>query len=162
MTYSKLKTQTYPTAVNNSSTLHLCRGADSNCWNFKHYHNQNVTVELLVVRGDGPSLMGRDCLQKIRLDWHSLHQIQATYNTIQNLHTIFSTHGLLEVTVSHNGAPFVSAEFKKFLSKNRVCHTSTPYHPKSNGQAERSVQRLKQALKKSTNSCFKPRYLVFC
>ena len=117
MTYNKLKTQTYPTAVNNSSTLHLCKGADSNCWNFKHYHNQNVTVGLLVVRGDGPSLMGRDCLQKIKLDCHSLHQLQATYTTIQNLHTIVSTHGLLEVIVSHSGAPLLVQNSRNFCQK---------------------------------------------
>ena len=44
------------------------------------YHNQKVTADLLVVKGDGPSLMGRDWLQQITLDWHSLHQIQATHN----------------------------------------------------------------------------------
>ena len=37
-------------------------------------------MELLVVKGDGPSLMGRDWLQQITLDWHSLHQIQANHN----------------------------------------------------------------------------------
>ena len=43
--------------------------------------NQNVTADLLVVKNDGPSLMGRDWFQQITLDWHSLHQIQATHNT---------------------------------------------------------------------------------
>ena len=105
--------------------------------------------------------MGRDCLEKIKLDWHSLHQIQPTHNTIQSLYAIFSTHGLLEVIVSGNGAPLVSAEFKKFLSKNRVCHTSTPYHPKSNRQVERSFQTLKQALKKSTDSCLRTQISYF-
>ena len=41
------------------------------------YLTQTVTVELVVVKGDGPSLMGRDLLQQIRLDWHSLHKIQS-------------------------------------------------------------------------------------
>ena len=33
-------------------------------------------------------------------------------NTIQSLRNIFETHGLPQVLVSDNGAPFVSAEFK--------------------------------------------------
>ena len=73
-------------------------------------------------------------------------------NTIQSLRNLFSTHGLPQVLVSDNGAPFVSAEFKEFLSKNGVRHTTTPpYHPKSNGQVERAVQTVKRALKKSSS-----------
>ena len=81
-------------------------------------------------------------------------------NTIHSLRTMFSTHGLPEVIVSDNGAPFVSAEF---LAMNGIRHTTTPpYHPKSNGQVERAVQTLKKALKKSTDSSLQtqlPRFL---
>ena len=74
-------------------------------------------------------------------------------NTIQSLRTMFSTHGLPEVIVSDNGSPFISIEFKEFLAKNGIRHTTTPpYHPKSNGQVERAVQTLKKALKKSTDT----------
>ena len=82
-------------------------------------------------------------------------------NTIQSLRTIFSTHGLPEVIMSDNGAPFVSAEFKEFLSKNEIRHTTTPYHPKSNGQVERCVQTLKQVLKKSTDSSLQTKISCF-
>ena len=34
-----------------------------------------------MVKGDGPSLMGRDWLQQITLDWHSLHHIRANHNS---------------------------------------------------------------------------------
>ena len=72
-------------------------------------------------------------------------------NTIQSLQNIFATHGLPQVLVSDNGAPFVSAEFKEFMLKNGIRHTTTPpYHPKSNGQVERAVQTVKRALKKSS------------
>ena len=50
--------------------------------------------------------------------------------------------------MSDNGPQFVSAEFEKFMKENGVKHfRSAPYHPSTNGLAERFVQSLKQALK---------------
>ena len=74
----------------------------------------------------------------------------ATSNaTIENLQSVFTTHGLPEVIVSDNGTAFTSEEFKAFVQKNGIRHlTSAPYHPTSNGLAERAVQTLKSALKK--------------
>ena len=37
------------------------------------YLTQTATVDLIIVKGDGPSLMGRDLLQQIRLYWQGLH-----------------------------------------------------------------------------------------
>ena len=39
------------------------------------YQNQQANLELAVVAGSGPSLLGRDWLQEIRLDWPRLNQI---------------------------------------------------------------------------------------
>ena len=51
--------------------------------------------------------------------------------------------------VSDNGPCFVSEEFELFLLVNGVKHvTSSPYHPATNGLAERAVQILKKGLKK--------------
>ena len=48
---------------------------------------------------------------------------------------------------------FVSHEFSNFMKMNGIKHTLTPpYHPASNGAAERSVQILKQALRKQVVS----------
>nr|XP_055071051.1 uncharacterized protein K02A2.6-like [Misgurnus anguillicaudatus] len=73
--------------------------------------------------------------------------------TIDVLRNLFSHYGLPEVLVSDNGPQFVSQELANFLKANHVKHIrSAPYHPATNGQAERFVQSLKQALKASKGS----------
>lgn len=68
--------------------------------------------------------------------------------TIEVLRDMFATFGIPEQLVSDNGPQFVSEEFQTFLKLNGIRHiTSAPYHPATNGQAERSVQTFKRALK---------------
>lgn len=63
--------------------------------------------------------------------------------------TLFSQFGIPEVLVTDNGPCFVSEEFETFLSKNGIKHvTSAPFHPATNGLAERAVQIVKKGLKK--------------
>ena len=60
--------------------------------------------------------------------------------TIEHLHSIFATHGLPKMFVTDNGTQFTSAEFESFMKNNGIQHvTSSPYHPSSNGLAERAV-----------------------
>ena len=69
--------------------------------------------------------------------------------TIGKLRALFATHGIPESIVSDNGSPFTSSEMKEFFTANGVKQvTSSPYHPSSNGLAERAVQTCKSALKK--------------
>ena len=70
---------------------------------------------------------------------------------IEELRTIFAKFGLPETIVTDNGTGFVSQEFESFLVNNGIKHvTSAPYHPASNGLAERAVQVVKRGLKKIT------------
>ena len=70
--------------------------------------------------------------------------------TIQRLKTVFAQFGLPEMIVTDNGPCFVSSEFKNFTTSNGIRHvTISPYHPSTNGLAERAVQVLKEGLKKT-------------
>ena len=70
--------------------------------------------------------------------------------TIDALSDIFARFGLPELLVSDNGPQFVSREFQEWLARQCIQHIrSSPYHPQSNGAAERCVQTFKNALLKA-------------
>ena len=73
----------------------------------------------------------------------------ASKATIQCLRTLFGQFGLPGILVSDNGTSFTSSEFQEFLATNGIKHwKSIPYHPSSNGLAEKAVQIVKQGLKR--------------
>ena len=60
--------------------------------------------------------------------------------------------------VSDNGSNFTGDEFQQFCHRNSIKHTtSAPYHPSSNGLAERAVRTVKDGLRKIANG---PLYLL--
>nr|VZH95151.1 unnamed protein product [Spirometra erinaceieuropaei] len=70
--------------------------------------------------------------------------------TIAFLRRIFSQHGLPELLVPDNGFQFTSSTFEDLCSQHNIQHLrSPPYHPQSNGQAERFVDTIKRALLKA-------------
>ncbi|KHN83184.1 Uncharacterized protein K02A2.6, partial [Toxocara canis] len=70
----------------------------------------------------------------------------ATINTLRGL---FARYGLPETIVSDKGAQFSSYDSQEFCISNEICHIfSPPYHPRSNGQAERFVDTFKRAMLK--------------
>lgn len=67
--------------------------------------------------------------------------------TVEKLRSVFAAYGLPEVVVTDNGPQFTSTQFATFLSRNGIRHVkSPPYHPASNGSAERCVQTIKRDL----------------
>lgn len=82
--------------------------------------------------------------------WPEVVRMSSTTSeeTVRVLRSLFSRHGLPRQIVSDNGRQFVSDTFRRFLKDNGIKHiTSAPYHPSTNGLAERFVQTLKKALK---------------
>ena len=72
--------------------------------------------------------------------------------TMEKLQTVFANFGLPEQIVTDNGSAFRSKKFEIFLQQNGIQQTRTaPYHPASNGQAERTVQTSKTTLNKMLN-----------
>lgn len=72
---------------------------------------------------------------------------------IKVLRRIFATHGIPDSIVSDNQTTFTSMELKEFAERNQIrLIRVAPYHPSSNGQAERMVQTSKEALKKMSGS----------
>eukprot|EP00731_Ephydatia_muelleri_P006940 Em0003g1188a len=80
------------------------------------------------------------------LDVHVMKSISSSA-TIEKLRSIFAIHGLPHKLVTDNGPAFISSEFKTFMDYNGIVHIrSAPYHPSTNGLAERAVQTLKDGL----------------
>lgn len=83
--------------------------------------------------------------------WIDVVHMKSTtaFNTIEQIRSLFVAYGLPEQLVSDNGPQFAAREFNDFLESWGVRHTySPPYHPQSNGAAERCVQTVKRTLRK--------------
>ena len=84
--------------------------------------------------------------------WIEVFPMKSTtsYSTIKKLMQIFATHGLPKQLVSDNAPNFVSHEMREFLKANGIHQIfASPYHPSSNGLAERSVKLAKSLILKA-------------
>ena len=76
----------------------------------------------------------------------------------------FCRYGKPETVFTDNGPQFDCEEFRDFVKKWDFVHeTSSPYHSRSNGLVERSIQTVKNMLKKSIDgkSDFKLALLIY-
>ena len=110
--------------------------------------------ELINVDFAGPFL---NCIFLIIVDAHSKWpevfemKLTSAQTTIQVLRKLFASYGLPHQLVSDNGPQFVSKEFEEFMKLNGITHIRcAPYHPSSNGLAERFVQTFKGVMKANT------------
>ncbi|XP_043227191.1 uncharacterized protein K02A2.6-like [Amphibalanus amphitrite] len=77
--------------------------------------------------------------------------------TVAALRTVFARLGLPVQLVSDNGPQFACEEFAAFMTANGIRHTRVaPYHPSSNGLAERAVGTLKNGLKAAAEAGVSP------
>ncbi|XP_055615172.1 uncharacterized protein K02A2.6-like [Toxorhynchites rutilus septentrionalis] len=71
--------------------------------------------------------------------------------TIRILHDISARFGSPETLVTDNGTQFTSEMFEAYCEFNAILHLKTaPFHPQSNGLAEKFVDTFKRTLKKIT------------
>ncbi|XP_041651122.1 uncharacterized protein K02A2.6-like [Cheilinus undulatus] len=83
--------------------------------------------------------------------WMDIYPMKTSTSqaTIEKLRQSFSVFGLPKMLVSDNGTCFTSADFESFMKQNGIRHVrSAPFHPSSNGLAERAVQTFKEGMKK--------------
>ena len=86
--------------------------------------------------------------------WLEIIELKSTTanKTIEKLHKLFASYGLLEQMVTDNGPQFISEELVIFVKANGVKHIkSFPYHLATNGAVERLVQACKKSMKASDN-----------
>ncbi|XP_016335635.1 uncharacterized protein K02A2.6-like [Sinocyclocheilus anshuiensis] len=83
--------------------------------------------------------------------WMDIYPMNSSTSqaTIEKLRQSFSIFGITQILVSDDGFCFTSTEFEKFMKNNGIRHVrSAPFHPSSNGLAERAVQTFKGGLRK--------------
>jgi hypothetical protein len=120
-------------------------------WEFPERAWQRLHVDLA-----GPFL-GKTWL--VVMDAHSkwpevfnLENNSTSHSVIRRLRECFTRFGIPEQIVSDNGRQFVSKEFKDFCTGNNIkLTTSSVYHPRSNGEAERFVRTFKNAMSKASS-----------
>ena len=96
--------------------------------------------------------------------WIEAFAVKSTTSSvvIQCLHSVLARFGLPDTLISDNATCFVSAEFEQFQTLNGIRHvTSSPYHPASNGQAERAVQTVKKGVQKMQTGLLTDRLAKF-
>ena len=102
------------------------------------YQDQEAQLQLIVVRGSGPSLFGRNWLSAIRLDWRTINSVEGAglARVLEKHRTLFERGvGTLK---GYEAAIEVEPNAKPFFSKAR----QVPYAYHS--LVEQELDRLKR------------------
>jgi transposase InsO family protein len=84
--------------------------------------------------------------------WVEVRHLQTTTATAvcDALQNIFCTFGIPRIIVSDNGPQFTAGDFERFCKQHCIHHiTSAPYHPRTNGLAERFIRTFKTRMRAS-------------
>ena len=75
----------------------------------------------------------------------------STSETTKALLSLFSRHCLPDKLVSDDGPQITTDEFKEFMTNCGILHNKTsPYHPQTNGEADRFIKPLKISFREFT------------
>ena len=92
------------------------------------------------------------CRRLFKISLH-IHPTTSTSSksTTAILEQEFAHFGYPHTLVTDNATTFMSQEFQAWCKQRGIVHlTGAPYHPATNGAAERLIQSFKQALRKSS------------
>lgn len=127
------------------------RSKDLLSWNSTSQVWEKVHVDFLDIH-DCKILIVVDSYSK----WIDAHVMRGTdcEKTLSKLLMSFGMFGYPQELVSDNDPPFTAKEFAQFCQNHgiRLTH-SPPYHAKSNGMVTKSVQTVKQNLRKQLLDC---------
>ncbi|CAM1297925.1 Uncharacterised protein r2_g721 [Pycnogonum litorale] len=115
---------------------------------------------------DYGSFNGRDFLILVDAGskWIEAEFVKSTSSesTLRLLFSWFSRFGMPEAVHTDGGPQFTSAEFRDKMRDWNIRHTvSSPYHPQSNGMAERAVRIVKESLKRNLSNGSKLQSILF-
>ena len=98
---------------------------------------------------ESPSIFQEQHLSGGRRLTKTLRNEPKSANPVRRIRSLFSRYGIPDQIVTDNGPQFTAEEFNKFCLGNGIKHTLTaPYHPNTNGEAERFVQTFKTSILK--------------
>ena len=84
---------------------------------------------------------------------HPCNQFHLNKGNVDILEQEFAHFGYPHTLVTDNAPTFTSDDFQEWCRKRGITHLSgAPYHPATNGAAERLVQSFKQSIRKSVLS----------
>ena len=87
-----------------------------------------------------------------------------SFDVIKHLHDVFTRFGYPETIMSDGDPLYTSSKFKTYCLKKEISHIySSSRYPQSNGQSERSIQHIKNMLRKCIidGSDFKDALLMY-